>query len=133
MFLTEDLCVVDGDSFYIRAVLELPIKECNDTFVLGVWVSQSEQSYNRYMATLDQNQSGDGSFGWLPVTFKGYHAATSEIEFLPTDVFWGDERPSIKIHEDQDHVLAIDQRQGLSWERAVELAILMHTRDAEQN
>ncbi|WP_420412912.1 DUF2199 domain-containing protein [Roseibium sp.] len=130
--LGSDLCIIDDREFYIRATLELPIAECEETFLLGVWVSQSEENFRRYVETFNEDQSGDGSFGWLPVTFPGYKIDDSEVVSLATDVYWGKERPEVVIHPDQEHELATDQIEGLAWDKAVRLTVLMlHSNNAE--
>lgn len=82
-------------------------------------------SFERYKRTFGQDQTGDGSFGWLTVTMKGYTKADQDFVDLPVDVFWGSARPEIRIKADVNHPLAVDQREGISWDRAVELAILL--------
>ncbi|WP_428651518.1 DUF2199 domain-containing protein [Roseibium sp.] len=121
--LDSDLCILDDEFFFIRVTLEVPIKETNDSFLWGLWVSQSKESFDRYAETFDEDQTGDSSFGWLAVTLPGYVGESGEIVSLPTNVAWGKERPRIEIHNDQDHPLAVDQREGISWDRAVELAL----------
>ncbi|WP_417678031.1 DUF2199 domain-containing protein [Roseibium sp.] len=119
--INSGLCVIDGEEFWIRATLSVPILGTDDTFLWGVWVTQSKESFDRYVETYETDQSGDGSFGWLMVSLPGYTRDDQPMISLPVDVFWGPERPEVRIHDDQDHPLAIDQREGISWERAVEL------------
>jgi hypothetical protein len=127
VWLGSDLCVVDEEFHFIRTTLEIPIIGTDDGFLWGVWVSQSKDSFERYIETFDQDQTGMNSFGWLAVNLPGYHTHGEDLVSLPTDVVWGPERPQLRIHDDQNHPLAIDQRQGISWDRAVELAVLqMH-------
>lgn len=123
--LNSDLCVLDEEQFFIRATLEVPIKDTRDSFLWGVWVSQSKESFDRYIETFNEDQTGDGSFGWLTVSMPGYTKEGAKFVDLPTNVHWGTERPEIQIHDDQDHPLALDQREGISWDRAVELAVLL--------
>lgn len=123
--LNSDLCVLDDEHYFIRATLDVPIIGSDDTFLWGVWVSQSKENFDRYVKTFDEDQSGDGSFGWLTVTMRGYTKKGEAMVILPTNVHWGAERPEVRIHDDQDHPLAVDQREGISWDRAVELAVLL--------
>ncbi|MES0812404.1 DUF2199 domain-containing protein [Roseibium sp. SCPC15] len=126
VFLNSDLCVVDNETYFIRTTLEIPINGSDDSFLWGVWVSQSKESFDRYVETYEQDQTGDRSFGWLAVSMPGYSSKDTDHASLATDVVWGNERPELKIHDDQDHPLAVDQREGISWERAVELAVLLN-------
>ncbi len=128
--LTEDTCVINSESFFIRATLEIPIDDAEDPFCWGVWVSQSEESFNRYIDTFHENQAEDGSFGWLAVTMPGYmrNPPQSPLEHLACNVEWQNQgtRPLVFPHE-CDHPLYEDVVEGITWERAIELAKLaMH-------
>jgi hypothetical protein len=130
--LTSDTCVIDDDTFFVRAVLELPIIGAKEPFTWGVWVSQSRESYTRYTATFQQDQTGEGSFGWLTVTMPGYAEQSVPLESLACDVRWGSGnlRPRIEPHP-RDHPLYRDFADGITWERAVALAQLaMHGEEA---
>lgn len=131
--LDDDLCIVrpdpkensDKEIFAIRVTLEIPIHNCPEPFQWGLWVSQSKDSFFRYVETYEEDQSNESSFGWLPVTMPYYGDFDSE-EFsgsLACDVNWGPkgQRPTIKLHE-CDHPLYFDQANGISWDRAVEIA-----------
>ena len=52
--LTEDTCIIENRAFFIRATLEIPIDDAEDPFCWGVWVSQSEESFKRYIDTFQQ-------------------------------------------------------------------------------
>ncbi|WP_282609802.1 DUF2199 domain-containing protein [Pelagibius sp. Alg239-R121] len=128
--LTDDTCVIDKDSFFIRGTLEIPIEDAEDPFCWGVWVSQSEESFKRYLETFQDDQTGDGSFGWLAITMPGYRRTASheQIEHLACNVEWQGkgQRPLIFPHE-CDHPLYTDVTDGITWDRAIELAqMVMH-------
>lgn len=125
-----DTCVIDDEVFFIRTILEIPIIGADGPFTWGIWVSQSRESFERYLTTYHQDQSGDRSFGWLTVTIPGYvdSSGVSEWASLPCDVEWANtgQRPTLHLH-DGDHQLIADQRNGISWQRAIELSRLtMH-------
>ena len=134
--LTEDLCriapaaddPVRRAQYFINATLDIPIRGADEPFSWGVWVTQSEYNFARYLDTFSEDQSGDGSFGWLAVVMPGYRrtAIGEELELLGCNVFWRDKgrRPSISLHE-CEHSLYRDQKSGMSWERAVELVRLL--------
>ena len=130
VMLTEDLCSIDDETFYIRGLLELPIEGVEEPFSWGLWISQSRESFERYVETFDQDQSGDGSFGWLPVTMPGYIDSNSDAEWesLACDVEWQGpgSRPIIVPHR-SDHPLSRDHANGITWDRAIEMAqAVMH-------
>ena len=125
IFLTSDICAIDDRIFYIRGLLEIPIHGARDPFAWGVWVTQSEESFRRYLETYDRDQSGMGSFGWLGVDLPTYRRTGKgeNIEFLKCNVSWGPagRRPLVEL-QDSDHPLCADQRHGISWERTIEIA-----------
>lgn len=136
---SDDLCVIRPSSddpegmttYWIRATLDVPIHGAAEPFCWGVWVSQSKESFERYQATFDDDQSGDGSFGWLPVHMKHYRDPDGSWPTLECDVEWGSsgQRPKIKLWE-SDNPLYQDQRDGISWDQAVAIARpLMHTNE----
>jgi len=45
--LSSDQCVVDGEFFFVRANIEPPVIDADDNFQWGVWVSSSEDSFDR--------------------------------------------------------------------------------------
>lgn len=126
VFLTSDLCVIDDEDFFIRALLEIPIIGVDEPFAWGVWVTHSQENFLRYQDTYDDDQTGDGAFGWLPVTMPGYDRADDGglIENIPCDVYWRSEglRPLV-IPQESDHPLYKDVKDGISRKRAEQLAL----------
>jgi hypothetical protein len=124
--LSSDLCTItehDGTDYFIRTVLEVPIRGAADPFTWGVWVSLSEKSFNRYVETYDNPVEGDGFFGWLCNRLPHY----SETIGLATDVRVqpGGMRPTVHLHQGGSstaHQLVIDQREGIDVSKAQELA-----------
>ena len=129
--IDDDLCLIraagddEDDIFAIRVTIDIPIHDVEEPFNWGVWVTQSEESFFKYVDSYGKDQSGEISFGWLPVTMPGYKRTKDgePFEHLGCDVQWQPkgERPVLVLHE-CDHPLYIDQRDGISWERAVEIA-----------
>ena len=115
----------DQDVYVIQCTLDIPIKGVKDPFCWGLWVTQSKESFERYVRTFKQDQSKDASFGWLAVDIPYYrrNGPGESLESLKCDVKWGDkrQRPKITIQA-CDHPLYLDQANGISWEKAVEIA-----------
>lgn len=139
--LSDDLCTIapdpnDADSepiYCVRATLDVPIHDALEPFCWGVWISQSEQSFNRYVETFSDDQGGDGSFGWLAVTMPFYNANDIDepYEHLACDVEWEaiGQRPKLVLQE-CPHELYHDQSNGISWEKAVQIARqVMHPKE----
>lgn len=135
ILLSDDLCQIepgaddpDGEMIYcIRVILEIPIKGSHDPFTWGVWVTQSKESFERYAETFGEDQSAEVSFGWLAVNMPFYNNTErgEPLEHLECDVQWGivGQRPEVHLWE-CDHQLSVDQRNGISWEKAAEIANL---------
>lgn len=70
--LTEDLCMVDGEDYFIRGVLEIPLVERDDYFGWGVWVSEKKENFETCRDHFDTDAIGP-FFGWL----------AAEIDYVP--------------------------------------------------
>ena len=114
--LTPDTCVVDGEEFFIRGCLEIPVIGVSDPFIWGVWVSLSSINFREFRHLLEENErdSFGPYFGWLSAAIKGY----PETEGLKTRVHLRNNgtRPNIEL-EPTDHPLSVEQRTGITVER----------------
>lgn len=130
-----DLCKIepnqadfDGDTIYfIRTILEIPIKGSNEPICWGVWVTQSKESFEEYTETYDTDQTGRRSFGWLVVDLPYYNGSdcNAPLAYLECDVQWGGpgQRPEIHLWA-HEHQLSVDQHNGISWRKAAKIANL---------
>ncbi len=126
---SDDLCIIyktsdknkEDASYFIRTILEIPITNVEEPMLLGVWVSQSHDSFQKYFETFDDDQSDFSSFGWLHVNQPHYQSFDADgfMTRLGCDVVGqsGGHRPRLYLH-DSDHELVFDQRNGISWEKA---------------
>ena len=125
--LNTDLCVIDETYFFVRANLDVPILgeegEGGDgaVFSWGIWVSLSDTSFDRMCEIWEKlgRESEPHCFGWLSTSLPGY----PETNPLKTHVHYRPlgERPSLQL-EPTDHPLAVEQRTGITPERAREIA-----------
>lgn len=113
--LTEDLCIVDGEDYFIRGVLEVPLVDQDDYFGWGVWVSLSKENFETYRKQFDSDAIGP-FFGWLSTVIDYFPETTLN---LPTTVKFvgGGTRPRIFVNG-CDHPLRLDQRAGITLEAA---------------
>jgi len=113
--ITSDTCVIDDEHFFIRGVIEIPINGEDGDLGLGVWVSQKRENFYAYV---ENNESSDIGpfFGWLSNTIRYYEPDTF---CLKTMAHFREDgmRPTIEL-EPTDHPLAVDQREGISLEKA---------------
>lgn len=129
-FLGSDLCSWTDDDgvrcYFIRGVLEIPVPELNDRFAYGVWGSLSAESYARVLELWDDPAAVEEPpyFSWLSNSIRGYPETLNlraNVITAPLGV-----RPSIVLLDD-DHPLAVEQREGISVARVQEIAgLLMH-------
>ena len=122
--LTEDFCVLDGEPFFVRCVLELPIAGVAEKrFGFGVWSSLSKDNFDLYVKTFNKGKQGSLGpwFGWFSNHLLGYPETLSlKCHVHPRD---GRVRPWIEL-EQTEHPLAIEQHQGITFDRILELYAL---------
>ena len=126
-YLAEDVCVWtddDGDrAFFVRGFLEIPIEDSDETLGYGVWSSLSGTSFARVLELWDDpaRTREPPYFGWLSSSLPGYPTTLS----LPLDVVTADLdlRPELHLHPGE-HPLVLEQRNGIAWQRVIEIAEL---------
>lgn len=119
--LTEDDCVIDQKEFYLKGLLEIPVHGTSERFVWGIWLSVSAESYARFAQLFSdvRRPAGDQFFGWVCSELPEYPStqllkAQLHIREYPM-------RPWVEL-EPTNHPLSLDQRNGLTRRRAMELA-----------
>ena len=116
--LSSDHCIIDGEQFFIRGVLEIPVHDYKRPFGFGVWVSQKRENFYTYVKNPDTDEIGP-FFGWLCTRIAFYEPNTLYLKtmahFRP-----GNLRPFIEV-EPTEHPLAVDQREGITLDRAWEI------------
>ena len=131
-FLSEDFCILDNEHFFVRCVLEIPIvgAPSGEKFAYGVWSSLSEKNFRIYADNFDEGTyDGLGPwFGWLSNRLHGYPDTLSMKCQVHPKV--GRLRPSVELQA-VDHPLALEQREGLTFDRLLEIYAL-HGHDMRQ-
>jgi len=118
--LSEDFCIIEhGDQTdrFIRAVLNIPVKDSESNMEYGVWVSLSERNFEHYMDHFNDNLEGETFFGYLCNAIPGYENTL----LLKTNVVCcpADKRPQVYPHESQsDNTFVKDYIKGISIEDA---------------
>jgi len=126
--LTEDFCSIDDRDFFVRGLIEIPIIGSDKRFMWGVWVSLSRQNYRRTIELWNSPKrlQEPPYFGWLSNDIPNYPSTLN----LKTNISARDLklRPFIEL-EPTDHPLAVEQRNGITLARIVEIASgLVHKR-----
>lgn len=121
--LSSDLCNVLDTDYFIRVVLEIPIIDYNETFMWGIWVSQSLDNFKYYVDKYEEDLTGHGTFGWFSNRLPYYEDTLG----LKCDVIFHDKgRPAIHLQQN-DHELVKDFHNGITMEKAIKIAqIAMH-------
>ena len=119
--LGPDYCVIDGEWFFVRGCLEVPVRGHDEPLSWGAWVSLSGENFQRYAELHDDvaREPGARFVGWLCSIIPGYPETQELVAALhvrpwPT-------RPFIEL-QPTDHPLAVEQREGITPARVQEIA-----------
>jgi hypothetical protein len=107
---------IDGEHFFVRGNIEIPVRDGSEPLTWGVWASLSEANFRRTLELWETEgrESEPPYFGWLCTQLPCYpdtlllktHVHTREVGL----------RPLIEL-EPTDHPLAVEQREGITPER----------------
>lgn len=119
-FLDEDICIVDGEYYFIRGLIHLPIIGTTETFRWGVWGSLSRENFQKLVAMNDNPKRVelDPMFSWLSTKIDDYPDTLSlkmyaHIQPPP-------KRPVFEL-EYTDHPLSQEHHHGIAPERVKEI------------
>ena len=121
--LTPDLCVIEGRDFFVRGVVRIPILNGpQPAFEWGGWASLSERNYRRTVELWDSPLGLEEPpyFGWFCNELAPFYPSTMGLKTHVHTQAVG-LRPLIGI-ESTDHPLAVEQREGVPFERVKEIA-----------
>lgn len=127
--LTSDTAIMDGEFFFVRGRLEIPIHGAEEAFGWGVWVSMGREDFERMLAHWDTSGRETllpPTVGYLSTVLPTYPDTLNLLARLhPRAVGL---RPLVEL-ERTDHPLAVEQREGISWARVEEIAVaVLHHR-----
>lgn len=118
-YLDADICVIEDRDFFLRCLLEIPIRSTDTRLGWGVWSSVSRESFQLYRTDVAPGDDLPGPFfGWFSNRLPGY-AETLNLK-CSLSLRELNLRPMLEL-EPTDHPLAVDQREGITIERALEL------------
>jgi len=120
-----DQCIIDQREFYIRGCLELPILGADDVFLWGLWARVNEDVFDEiddhWESRERENRIGPYK-GRLANALPIYPDTMNqrlEIQIRPVG-----SRP-LFILEELDNPLSIEQRNGITRQKAEEYACLL--------
>nr|MBA3534765.1 DUF2199 domain-containing protein [Ardenticatenales bacterium] len=119
--LSSDTFIIDERHFFIVGNIDIPIIGSDQCFQWTVWVSLSEENFDRSGDLWEQpgRETEPPYFGWLSTELALYPSTLNlktHVYTRPVGV-----RPFIEV-EPTDHPLALEQRNGITWERVEEIA-----------
>ena len=113
--LTKDLCIIKGQYFFVRGVIEIPVFDYEHAFGWGVWVSHKKENFETYREHFDTAEIGP-FFGWLCTKLDYYSDPTLDMKTMAHYRGKG-LRPRIEV-EPSHHPLYLQQRDGISLSEA---------------
>jgi hypothetical protein len=122
--ITPDQCVIDGRDFYLRGRILVPVIGLDEPFVWGIWVEVSPKNFvkTNELWTVEGRENEPGFPGWLnsqlPVFGDTYNLEV-RVQTQPVG-----QRPQFTV-VDEEHPLAVEQRNGITMERIEEIAEMM--------
>lgn len=124
--IDHNICMINRDGrkdFFIRVCLEITIHGVTDPFVYGVWTSISDKNLKRYLDTWEDTDESDVYSGWLSNQLTLYPSTLGmKVIAHPRR---NSQRPWLEIMP-CDHPLYDDWKNGLTFERAQEMALKLH-------
>lgn len=119
-FLSEDLCVTDGQHFFVRCVLEIPVHGLAEKFGFGIWSTLSRANFDIYRDAFD-----DGTYanmgpwtGWFSNRLELFEDTLNQGCWVQPRL--GHLRPLVTL-ANEEHELARAQEDGITPERVLEL------------
>lgn len=121
--LSADQCVIKGQHFFIRGLIEIPVIDSQDVFSWGVWITLSRDNFDRALEVwnTDGREAESPYFGWLSTELALYSEGTTNLKTNAHTRPVG-QRPFIEL-EPTDHPLAVEQRTGITQDRVREIAM----------
>ncbi|MEU1529355.1 DUF2199 domain-containing protein [Streptomyces fagopyri] len=121
--LSFDQCVIKGQHFFIRGLIEIPVIGSQDIFSWGVWVSLSRDNFARALEVwnTEGREAEKPYFGWLSTELALYSESTTNLKTNAHTRPVG-KRPFIEL-EPTDHPLSVEQRTGITQDRVREIAM----------
>jgi hypothetical protein len=119
---SNDLCSMDGERFFVRGVLPLPVAGRQEPYCIGLWAEISAQAYERIWKLWDEpDQSSEPAFqATLANDVPGGATLGLRVKVALTGPTT---RPDLFVVE-VSHPLFEEQRAGISSHRAYEYSSL---------
>lgn len=119
-FLGEDICIIDGEYYFIRGLIHLPIIGTTETFRWGVWGSLSRENFEKLLFMNDDPKRTElePMFSWLSTSIDDYPDTRSLKMYAHIQP--PHQRPIFEL-ELTDHPLSQEYHHGITPERVKEI------------
>jgi hypothetical protein len=112
-FLNEDICILNGEYFFVRGIIHLPIIGTAETLRWGVWGSLSRASFEKLMSQYDDPSRAElePMFSWLSTHIEDYD------DTLNLKMYAHIQEPDVRPHfelELSDHPLSQEYHHGIT-------------------
>jgi hypothetical protein len=117
-FLSEDFCVMDGSTFFVRCVLPIPVHGMDHDFAFGCWGTLKRENFEHYVDNFDAGTVPPEApfFSWLCNSLRPFDL--TEPLACEMQAQERRQRPVLFVLND-DHPLAVAQRDGVSPEEVM--------------
>jgi hypothetical protein len=119
-FLDEDYCAINGESFFVRGIIHLPIIGAAETFRWGVWGSLSSENFKKLLKMDDDPKRVElpAMFSWLSNELPEYPDTLNLKMYAHIQEL--DWRPHFEL-ELTDHPLSQEYHKGIPPERVKDI------------
>jgi len=118
--LGEDICILDGEDYFIRGLIDLPIIGTNETFTWGVWGSLKRENFEKLLEMNDDPERINlpPMFSWLSNSIDEY-PETLNLKMYAHIQKVGS-RPIFEL-EPTDHPLSLEYYDGITPDRVKDI------------
>ena len=129
--ITPDQCVIDGIHFYLRGRIVVPVHDCHEPFIWGVWAQVSAKNFYRtHQRWSTPGRENEPAFaGRLATDLPLFDSTLGIAVDVATQVVG--RRPHFTVRP-PEHPLGSEQREGIALARVEEIAAaLLHSAGEE--
>lgn len=121
-FLDENYCAINGEDFFVRGIISLPIVGTPEEFRWGVWGSLSRQNFEKMLEMHEDAKRIElpPMFSWLSSQISEYSDTLNLKMYVHVREIGS--RPDFEL-ELNDHPLAQEFHHGISPERIREITV----------
>lgn len=115
--------MIEGQHYFVRCQLKIPLigAEEGECFAFGVWSTLAEKNFRIYVDTFDGDRQAELGpwFGWFANRLAAYPDTINlKCRVHPQN---DRQRPWIELEPTSEHPLATESRQGISYDRLLEI------------